>query len=144
MPSSDKRGDIATPLSSSGCPAQWQPSFKDAALTTVAMPVFFHQCGRRMVPRSSLKEGKYSQMVEKGQRQPNNKPNKTKYSPQAQTPQKKSMAARVCAPAKSQKSSNGLHITVTSDQQPLHRAAKTWSQCKSRALVCSIAGLILA
>ena len=31
---------------------------------------FFHECGRRvgMVPRSSLKEGKYNQMVQKGQR----------------------------------------------------------------------------
>ena len=39
----------------------------------------FHEYGRRvgMVPRSSLKEGKCNQMVEKGQRQPNNKPNKT-------------------------------------------------------------------
>ena len=29
----------------------------------------------------------------------------------------------------SKKSSNGLHITVTSDQRPLYRVAKTWSRC---------------
>ena len=43
-------------------------------------------------------------------------------------------AARVCAPAKSsKKSSNGLHITITSNQRPLH--SKTWSRRKSGALV---------
>ena len=46
---------------------------------------FFHEYGRRvgMVPRSSLKEGKKRQMVEKGTKTPKNNP-KTKHpSPQA-------------------------------------------------------------
>ena len=55
----------------------------------------------------------------------------------------KSMAASVYALAKiSKKSSNGLHITITSDQQPLHGVAKTWSRCRSRALMCSTTGYI--
>ena len=56
---------------------------------------FFHEYGRRvgMVPRSSLKEGKYNQMVRKGQRQPNNKPNKTNHSPQAETPPPSSISS---------------------------------------------------
>ena len=45
------------------------------------LPHFFHECGRRvgMVPRSSLKEGKNSLMVEKRTRTTNTtqKPNKT-------------------------------------------------------------------
>ena len=48
---------------------------------------FFHEYGRRvgMVPRSSLKEGKNRQMVEKGTKAP--KPTQTKHpSPQAETP----------------------------------------------------------
>ena len=52
------------------------------ALVSVSrnIPFFFHEYGRRvgMVPRSSLKEGKYSQMVEKRtkttQQQNNRKP----------------------------------------------------------------------
>ena len=47
--------------------------------------LFFHEYGRRvgMVPRSSLKEGKKRQMVEKGTKTPKNQP-KTKHpSPQA-------------------------------------------------------------
>ena len=54
---------------------------------------------------------------------------------------KKSMAARVCALAKSQRS-HQMDFTVTSDQQPLHRVAKTWSRCKFRTLVCSNAGYV--
>ena len=50
----------------------------------------------------------------------------------------------LCSSKISKKSSNGLHITITSDQRPLYRVAKTWSQSKFRALVCSNAGLILA
>ena len=42
----------------------------------------------------------------------------------------------------SRKSSNGLHISITGDQRPLHGVAKTWSQCRSRALKCSNAGCI--
>ena len=49
----------------------------------------------------------------------------------------------MCSSKISTNSSNGLHITITSDQRPLHRVAKTWSQCKSRALVCSNAEWLL-
>ena len=53
---------------------------------------FFPEYGRRvgMVPRSSLKEGKYSQMVEKRTRTTQQKPNKQKtkanHSPKAESP----------------------------------------------------------
>ena len=53
--------------------------------TRPAQDFFFHEYGRRvgMVPRSSLKEGKKGQMVEKGTKTPKNRP-KTKHpSPQA-------------------------------------------------------------
>ena len=45
-------------------------------LSSSAGPFFFHEYGRRvgMVPRSSLKEGKKRQMVEKGTKTPKNKP----------------------------------------------------------------------
>ena len=59
----------------------WAP----VARTMIAF--FFHEYGRRvgMVPRSSLKEGKNRQMVEKGTKAP--KPTQTKHSsPQAETP----------------------------------------------------------
>ena len=56
---------------------------------------------------------------------------------------KKSMAARVCALAKSPRNLQiGLHISKTSDQRPLHGVAKTWSRCRFRALMCSNAGNI--
>ena len=56
-----------------------------------ASPFFFHEYGRRvgMVPRSSLKGGKNSLMVEKGTEKPNTKPNKqntTTQGPQAASP----------------------------------------------------------
>ena len=54
---------------------------------TLILDFFFHEYGRRvgMVPRSSLKEGKNRQMVEKGTKAP--KPTQTKHpSPQAETP----------------------------------------------------------
>ena len=43
----------------------------------------------------------------------------------------------LCSSKVSKKSSNGLHITITSDQRPLHGVAKTWSRRRSRALICS-------
>ena len=48
----------------------------------------------------------------------------------------------LCSSKVSKKSSNGLHISITSDQRPLHGVAKTWSRCRSRALICSNAGYI--
>ena len=50
------------------------------------LPFFFHEYGRRvgMVPRSSLKEGKNSQMVEKRTKTP--KPNQHQQTPQARRP----------------------------------------------------------
>ena len=49
---------------------------------------FFHEYGRRvgMVPRSSLKEGKNSLMVEKRTRTTRTTQNKTNHSPQAESP----------------------------------------------------------
>ena len=49
---------------------------------------FFHEYGRRvgMVPRSSLKEGKNSLMVEKRTRTTNTTQNQTNHSPQAESP----------------------------------------------------------
>ena len=46
---------------------------------------FFHEYGRRvgMVPRSSLKEGKKRQMVEKGTKTPKTNPKTKHQSPQA-------------------------------------------------------------
>ena len=58
--------------------------------------VFFHEYGRRvgMVPRSSLKEeGNTVRWWRKGQRQPNNKQNKTNHSPQAETPPSSSISS---------------------------------------------------
>ena len=48
----------------------------------------------------------------------------------------------LCSSKVSKKSSNGLHISITSDQRPLHGVTKTWSRCRSRALICSNAGYI--
>ena len=50
--------------------------------------VFFHEYGRRvgMVPRSSLKEGKNSQMVEKRTRTTKTNQKQTNHSPQAESP----------------------------------------------------------
>ena len=50
--------------------------------------IFFHEYGRRvgMVPRSSLKEGKNSQMVEKRTRTTKPTQNQTNHSPQAESP----------------------------------------------------------
>ena len=49
---------------------------------------FSHEYGRRvgMMPRSSLKEGKNNQMVEKRTRTTKTTQNKTKHSPQAESP----------------------------------------------------------
>ena len=51
-------------------------------------------------------------------------------------------SAGLCSSKISKKSSNGLHLSITSDQRPLHGVAKTWSRCRSRALLCSNAGCI--
>ena len=51
-------------------------------------------------------------------------------------------SAGLCSSKVSKKSSNGLHLSITSDQRPLHGVAKTWSRCRSRALICSNAGYI--
>ena len=53
-----------------------------------APSVFFHEYGRRvgMVPRSSLKEGKNSLMVEKGTRTTKTTQNQTNHSPQTESP----------------------------------------------------------
>ena len=58
--------------------------FKDSSLTIF----FFHEYGRRvgMVPRSSLKEGKNSLMVEKRTRTTKTTQNQTNHSPQAESP----------------------------------------------------------
>ena len=55
--------------------------FGDLALSSI-LGFFFHEYGRRvgMVPRSSLKEGKYSQMVEK--RTKTTQPTKNNSQPQ--------------------------------------------------------------
>ena len=57
----------------------------------LCLAFFFHEYGRRvgMVPRSSLKGGKNSQMVEKGTEKPNTTPNKqntTTQGPEAESP----------------------------------------------------------
>ena len=46
-------------------------------------------------------------------------------------------SAGLCSSKISKKSSNGLHLSITSDQRPLHGVAKTWSRCRPRALLCS-------
>ena len=50
--------------------------------------LFFHEYGRRvgMVPKSSLKEGKNNQMVEKRTRTTKTTQNQTEHSPQAESP----------------------------------------------------------
>ena len=50
--------------------------------------LFFHEYGRRvgMVPKSSLKEGKNSQMVEKRTKTTKTTQNQTNHSPQAESP----------------------------------------------------------
>ena len=61
--------------------------FRATQWAKVEWSFFFHEYGRRvgMVPRSSLKEGKNRQMVQKGTKAP--KPTQTKHpSPQAETP----------------------------------------------------------
>ena len=128
---------------------------------------FFHEYGRRvgMVPRSSLKEGKNSQMVEKRTKttqQPNNRKPQLHhlvvfYFLCAKVKQVKRKlltingpefsneehgSAGLCSSKVSKKSSNGFHFSITSDQRPLHGVAKTWSRCRSRALLCSNAGCI--
>ena len=83
----------------SGCPRWASPRGQNAVLGTgsgplpkqIRQPFFFHEYGRRvgMVPRSSLKGGKNSLMVEKGTEKPNTKPNKqntTTQGPQAASP----------------------------------------------------------
>ena len=126
--------------------------------------VFFHEYGRRvgMVPRSSLKEGKNSQMVEKRTRTP--KPTKqTNHSPQAESPpscslssvlgetgetklmtingpefsKEKHGSAGLCPRKVSKKASNGLCFMIPGDQRPHHSVAKPWSRCRSGVSQCS-------
>ena len=69
--------------------------------------LFFHECGRRagMVPRSSLKEGKNRQMVEKGTKTP--KPTQTKHpSPQAETPPSCSLSSTLGETCETETSGN--------------------------------------
>ena len=85
-----------------------------------------------MVPRSSLKGGKNSQMVEKGTKKPNTTPNKQNTTTQG--PQAKSHQAyrrRFMLKQSRKKASKGLHFTIMSDQRPRPSAAKSWSQCNS-------------
>ena len=68
---------------------------------------FFHEYGRRvgMVPRSSLKEGKNRQMVEKGTKTP--KPTQTKHpSPQAETPPSCSLSSTLGETCETETSGN--------------------------------------
>ena len=75
--------------------------------TEQAFQVFFHEYGRRvgMVPRSSLKEGKNRQMVEKGTKTP--KPTQTKHpSPQAETPPSCSLSSTLGETCETETSGN--------------------------------------
>ena len=68
---------------------------------------FFHEYGRRvgMVPRSSLKEGKNRQMVEKGTKTP--KPTQTKHpNPQAETPPSCSLSSTLGETCETETSGN--------------------------------------
>ena len=60
----------------------------ETAAATGCAPFFFHEYGRRvgMVPRSSLKGGKVSRMVEKIARTTNKKPTEHQKGPQAASP----------------------------------------------------------
>ena len=67
-----------------------------AARKDFSAAFFFHEYGRRVgtVPRSSLKEGKNRQMVEKGTKAP--KPTQTKHpSPQAETVARFTLSCRL-------------------------------------------------
>ena len=69
--------------------------------------LFFHEHGRRvgMVPRSSLKEGKNRQMVEKGTKTP--KPTQTKHpSPQAESPPSCSLSSTLGETCETETSGN--------------------------------------
>ena len=73
------------------CCARSVPVVRTRILSDPLFGFFFHEYGRRvgMVPRSSLKGGKNSQMVEKGTEKPNTTPNKqntTTQGPEAESP----------------------------------------------------------
>ena len=73
----------------------------------VATLFFFHEYGRRvgMVPRSSLKEGKNRQMVEKGTKTP--KPTQNQHpSPQAETPPSCSLSSTLGETCETETSGN--------------------------------------
>ena len=132
---------------------------------------FFHEYGRRvgMVPRSSLKEGKNSQMVEKRTRTTKTtqtkqtaahrpslhhlvvfplcwvKQVKRKLMTVVNGPEfsnEKHGSAGLCSSKVSRKGSNGLYFMKTSDQRPLHSVAKPWSRCRSGVSQFSNAGCI--
>ena len=79
----------------------------DISRTGIQEIFFFHEYGRRvgMVPRSSLKEGKNRQMVEKGTKTP--KPTQTKHpSPQAETPPSCSLSSTLGETCETETSGN--------------------------------------
>ena len=83
------------------------PCEKGETGETLDNPIFFHEYGRRvgMVPRSSLKEGKNRQMVEKGTKTP--KPTQTKHpSPQAETPPSCSLSSTLGETCETETSGN--------------------------------------
>ena len=144
------------------------PTLKKFRNSPLCTALFFHEYGRRvgMVPRSSLKEGKNSQMVEKRTKTP--KPNQHQ-TPQAHRPSlhhlvvfplcqvkrvkrklmtingpefsnEKQGSAGLCSRKVSKKASNGLYFKTTGDQRPHHSVAKQWSRCRSGVPQCSNAG----
>ena len=79
------------PEQQTGIHSHLPPETKELLLSSELHYFFFHRYGRRvgMVPRSSLKGGKNSQMVQKETEKPNTTPNKqntTTQGPQAESP----------------------------------------------------------
>ena len=96
-----------TPGGSYMQPAKGVTGFVLAVAAVTPAPLFFHEYGRRvgMVPRSSLKEGKNRQMVEKGTKTP--KPTQTKHpSPQAETPPSCSLSSTLGETCETETSGN--------------------------------------
>ena len=94
-----------TLMSSASLPIPTLPSEQHSANTRRLH--FFHEYGRRvgMVPRSSLKEGKNRQMVEKGTKTP--KPTQNKHpSPQAETPPSCSLSSTLGETCETETSGN--------------------------------------
>ena len=99
-----------------------------------------------MVPKSSLKEGKNSLMVEKRTRTTNTTQTKQTTAHRSSLHHaeftNEKHVAQVCVSKSPKRLQNGLYFMIAGDQRPNHSEAKPWSRCRSGVSQCSNAGCI--